>query len=418
MKDQSERARPATFVEKMRERLVRGTEAARSMIARVREILQEEERGTAPEERKAGEPTTHAAAASTPPRAPAAPTPATGEREVERIEIPPEFATATMGNILLAQGRVRQAMAVFERALERSPDDTDARRGLERCREVLGAEAPASAGATALTETEERTEAEPTRAEPVKPAEPEPQEMLDRSLPPWSYNVSEARALPVDPTTLVAYWEMTDEAFSHAATIAGEGARPSLRVLSEHPGPGGAEQLERFIEPVPRAGDYFVRNVPPGAMHHVTIGVRGREGFVPVAEAAPVATPRGTPAPEVARVRGTLALPSRDVAHVDRMPRILSVEGPREAVESLFRAHPAAALERAEHVEVAQAPKAPILEPGARPWSTEAMPSSADLARRGEGAATEGGARRGWTSSGQWTSSGGWPPSGGKSGTT
>src|SRR5207245_2003333 len=61
----------------------------------------------------------------------------TPEADSEAVDIAPEFATATMGTILLAQGRVREALAVFERALARDPADAQARRGVETCRATL-----------------------------------------------------------------------------------------------------------------------------------------------------------------------------------------------------------------------------------------------------------------------------------------
>jgi Flp pilus assembly protein TadD len=44
--------------------------------------------------------------------------------------LPDEFATATMGHVLLAQGRSDEALAVFRAVLARSPDDEDALRGV------------------------------------------------------------------------------------------------------------------------------------------------------------------------------------------------------------------------------------------------------------------------------------------------
>lgn len=52
------------------------------------------------------------------------------DEEGESNELPAEFATATMGHILLGQGRRDEARAVFETALARDPHDESARRGM------------------------------------------------------------------------------------------------------------------------------------------------------------------------------------------------------------------------------------------------------------------------------------------------
>ena len=52
------------------------------------------------------------------------------DEEGESTELPAEFATATMGHILLGQGRRDAARAVFQSVLARAPDDAAALRGM------------------------------------------------------------------------------------------------------------------------------------------------------------------------------------------------------------------------------------------------------------------------------------------------
>jgi hypothetical protein len=434
MKRQSETQGEGSFADKMRERLTRGTEAARRMINRVRELVEQERAqatatpvappaatvtppaGAAPQhggaetwaptrpEERAAKPAPRKRAAKKPAAAPrpSAAVPAPAGEQAEPVEIAPTFATTTMGTILLQQGRVQEALAVFERAVAKNPEDSVAQRGLEQARAALGMH-PASAAGEQLEAAEEDLEAAEEREAP------EPASMLDRAPPPFSYGISEARALPVDPTTIVVFWEMTDDAVAEAGCATGWGATRSLYIVSLLRGPRGVRRVERYVDDVAQTGDYFVPNVPAGAIHHAAVGLRRGERFVPVAHAAPVATPRGVPSEEVARVRGTVALPPRAEGAEAQSPRIVHVSGPSEAVEELVAAHPASALADGEHGITEPQPAQPAF--GARPTAEEEigpedMPSSADLARR---RGVPGGETDAVPSSGQWTSSGQWP---------
>ena len=52
------------------------------------------------------------------------------DEEGDANALPAEFTTATMGHILLGQGRRDEARAVFHAALERDPHDESARLGM------------------------------------------------------------------------------------------------------------------------------------------------------------------------------------------------------------------------------------------------------------------------------------------------
>lgn len=414
MKKQSETGGEGSFMDRLRNRLVHGTDVARRMIQRMRELLEQEElhppttaerggvsqpsvprhggqKSWAPT-RPTTEPThptpettapagatveTHPETAKTTtkteteettvttqqPTQTAPPTSEpTSETEEEPLEVAAEFATVTMGKILLQQGRVRQALQVFVQVLKKNPNDTEAQRELKRCQDILG------------IHPEENKLPTQQATEP-----PEPEGMLDRSPPPPAYGVCEARTLPVDPTTVVVFWEMTSDALTEAAHTIGPDASRSLYLVSIVQQPTGSQRIERFIDGIPQTGDYFVTGLPAGAIHHAAVGLHKGERFVPVALATPVTTPRGRPSPQVAQVQGTLALPPRTEHHRPEPPRIVQLAGLPEQVSDLVHTYPS--LASSERIEAAP-PPAVVLgpRPGA-PTETVSTPpaSSFDL---------------------------------------
>jgi hypothetical protein len=151
-----------------------------------------------------------------------------------------------------------------------------------------------------------------------------------------------------------------------------------------------------------------------------------------------VTTPRGRPSTQIARVRGTVAIPAR-VEHLPvERPRIVSVSGPKEQIAALVATGviPPALVATEPRLSDEQPLSAePAAAFDARPAAESedhdygAMPSSADLALRkkraggpggpgdegfesGRTAAGGAGASDRWLSSGQWSSSGQWPSSG------
>lgn len=237
-------------------------------------------------------------------------------------ELPLEFATATMGHILLGQSQTEAARQMFLSVYARNPNDAEARRGLE----LTGALPPQRPSPKKSYRPSRNAT---TRMALSAASGEEPSEMLDRTAPPERYNVSEARSLPVDPVSLVVFWELTEEARAQAAMALGEGASVVLNVVSLTVTAGGVARAERWIEGIPAVGDWFVGELPPGATHLCSVGLRVGDNYLPIANAEPVVSPRGTAAPTLARVRATLVLPA-----VDGHPhsRILSLTGPADAL--------------------------------------------------------------------------------------
>jgi hypothetical protein len=250
------------------------------------------------------------------------PTPVLVDEDGTESALPMEFATTTMGLLLLGQGRHGEAARVFRAVLLRTPEDAEARRGL----------LAANAHAVAPQET------------PTEPSADEPLGLLDRLPPPWAYNVAEAVALPVDPRSIVVFWELTPSTLERAGEETGWGARRALRVRSVLHTPDGVVRTERLVSEVPGIGDWFLTDLPPGATHHATVGLLHGDSFVPIAHATPVTTPRGKPSEAPTRVRATVSipLPGKDPMGTprDAPAWIVALHGPLDALEALALAMP------------------------------------------------------------------------------
>lgn len=240
------------------------------------------------------------------PHAPEAPitadaTPSFVDEEGEENALPLEFATATMGHVLLGQAKPDEARAIFQAVLARTPDDEDALRGMS----LLGPVAPAA------------------------PVAPDPVVMLDRAAPPAGYDALTVRALAVDPRTLTAWWEVPEGRVPDAPL--------TLCVLSLRAGlHGEVERVERRVAGVPRAGERFVHSVPAGAEHHVAVGVVRGGAFVPLAHAPVVRTPRGSASDRVAQAQATVAnAPAHAAA---RAPSYVAPAPLREGASEVFEA--------------------------------------------------------------------------------
>jgi hypothetical protein len=269
--------------------------------------------------------------------------------EIALDALPEAFITATMGTMLLSQGRAADAQAIFERVLARRPEDAEAQRGLEKAKEAQRA---------ARTHATPPSSAAMVRAQPAQPSltvaegeAKEPDGLLERAHPPWGYDVDELRVLPVDPTTIVAFWEVRAATLRRLADEQAIRGELMLRVVTLVRGEDGSlRRSERFEGPVPRVGDWFVWSVANGASHEVSVGVASRTGFFAIMTAEPVVTPRGAPARARAVVRARIVLPERTRGVARSVPRIAEVIGPSALLGALREARATAALEDARFV--------------------------------------------------------------------
>lgn len=165
-----------------------------------------------------------------------------------------EFATATMGHVLAAQGRSDEARAVFSAVLARDPDDASAREGLR----ALG---PGAASA---------------------PETPAPQAFV--------------RALGMSPTELLAHWTVEPGATAHLGAAA-VGAPLALLVTSLRVGPAGVLTSHQAIPLDASEGERVVRGLDPASTHLVALAARLGDRLVPFARATPATTPTDAPQP-------------------------------------------------------------------------------------------------------------------------
>lgn len=168
-----------------------------------------------------------------------------------------EFATSTMGHVLLGQGRADAAREVFRAVLAKEPGDAEALRGLG----LLG-EAPVMAVAAAAPTT--------------------------------------AVAHAVDATTAYARW------FIGGAGPAPWEASLTMVVVSLWVDGRSLRRDERELAVDGTEGERFVAGLRPGASHHLAVGWRTAEGFRPLATMGPVQTPGAAPSSRVATELATV----------------------------------------------------------------------------------------------------------------
>lgn len=125
--------------------------------------------------------------------------------------------------------------------------------------------------------------------------------MLDDEPLPTHYDVTECVAIPVDPDTLFVYWEVRSALLAKVRETRGAGV-VALRVLVVQPGWHGPRTYVRDHDVHAGYGDYFLRELPAGAVVRVAIGYRTLDAFVPFAHSPLLDLPRREPASELAHV--------------------------------------------------------------------------------------------------------------------
>jgi hypothetical protein len=127
----------------------------------------------------------------------------------------------------------------------------------------------------------------------------EPQGFLDDDTLPGRYDVDECVAVPVDPTTMFAYWEIREGTFAHMRRKYPDG-RVALRVLVITPSWEGPLSTTTDLDVGVSLGDWFIRDLPPGAIVRVAVGWRRGDGFTPIAHCPALETPPASASPIVA----------------------------------------------------------------------------------------------------------------------
>ena len=101
--------------------------------------------------------------------------------------------------------------------------------------------------------------------------------MLDDQPLPERYDVDEVVLMPVDPKTVFAYWEVRETSVTQAREQAA--GKLILRIVAVTASWEGPSVETRDIEVREPVGDWFVRDLPPGAVLRAALGWRGVASF-------------------------------------------------------------------------------------------------------------------------------------------
>jgi hypothetical protein len=119
--------------------------------------------------------------------------------------------------------------------------------------------------------------------------------MLDDAPLPDKYDVDEVVLMPVDPTTVFAYWEMRDATLRRAREERPAG-KLALRIVAVSANWSGPLVETRDLETDKTVGEWFVRDLPVGAVLRAAIGWRADGRFDPLCVAMETSSPVGGPA--------------------------------------------------------------------------------------------------------------------------
>ncbi len=191
--------------------------------------------------------------------------------------------TVTLAEIYATQGHRTRAVETLERVLTTEPEHVAARALLSKLQVgELAAVAPALPPEPEETMTSSHMEESPSE-QPAESAW-----MLDSEPLPTRYDVDECIAISVDPTTLYVYWELKGDTLGHLAARM-PGGSTTLRVLVMVPTWDGPRAFQRDIDVSSHLGDWFVRELPEGAVVRAAVGWKSAEGvFVSAAHSGGV----------------------------------------------------------------------------------------------------------------------------------
>jgi hypothetical protein len=231
--------------------------------------------------------------------------------------------TVTLAEIYAAQGHTARAIETLNRVLEREPDHAAARALLKQLLEQSAGDGPSS-----VREGESsgrQAASKPAAGLSIAPSEPpsgapaEPVGFLDDDPLPWRYDVDECVAISVDPKTIFVYWEIREQTLKHIRRGRPDGSL-ALRVLVVTPSWEGPRSSTWDIDVGESIADWFVRDLPAGAIVRVAVGWRQGSVFLPVAHSSSIETPTDAPSPMVTEAflawtpEGLVRIPASNVA--------------------------------------------------------------------------------------------------------
>jgi len=215
----------------------------------------------------------------------------------------PPIATVTLAEIYAAQGHRTRALSVLDEVLTNEEDHAAARQLRDRIA-ASPTDAPVlppeSDEPPPLDAEEEGPSPLPTSPAPIVDgiegvAAAGPVGMLDDQPLPERYDVDEVVLMPVDPKTVFAYWEVRETSVTQAREQAA--GKLILRIVAVTASWEGPSVETRDIEVRDPVGDWFVRDLPPGAVLRAALGWRGVASFEPLSVAMELSAPALGPAP-------------------------------------------------------------------------------------------------------------------------
>ena len=252
----------------------------------------------------------------------------------------PPIATVMLAEIYAAQGHRERALAVLDEVLARESDHAAARQLRNEIAASAEGEPAPEPDDAALAEAEEPKPPLPSSPAMIEPArafakDPAgPIGMLDDAPLPPRYDADEVVVMPVDPRTVFVYWEVR-QATIESARAASPAGRLVLRIIAVTANWAGPSVETRDIEIESLVGDWFVRELPVGALLRAAVGWRAAASFEPISVAmdvsAPAASPAAASADELVRFsmagtsrEGSLSPPSAIAGAAERARRIVA----------------------------------------------------------------------------------------------
>lgn len=239
--------------------------------------------------------------------------------------------TVTLAEIYAAQGHKDRAVDTLRRVLETEPDHAAAKSLLSQ---IESADLPPPVLPPEEDEVDAGTSpSADAAAEAAEPEDPNKPFLLDDKPLPPRYDVDECVAIPVDPTTMFVYWEVRDATRAHLEKTRPGGA-VTLRALVVIPTWDGPRVEVRDFTVGATLGDFFVRDLPRGAVVRAAIGWRAAEAFVPSAHSPALETLANEPSPLMAdrlmrwTPQGTFAIGEAD-REMPGLLRALGIVGER-----------------------------------------------------------------------------------------